>query len=89
MNLVVFANFANEITESLVHVDALLSRCLDESAPQVFGEVATLCDHNGQQNTVTSSAVIAEGTGEDCMLARVRTIHPDLTLVLQVALIGD
>ena len=47
-DLIIFPDFANEITESLVHVDTLLGRRLDKSAPQVFGEVATLCYRNGQ-----------------------------------------
>jgi hypothetical protein len=55
-NLVVFTDFPNEVTESLVHIDALLSRRLDESAPQVLRKITTLCDHNGQQ---TLSVVIA------------------------------
>ena len=42
-HLVVFADFANEIAECFVHVDALLSGCLDESTPQMLGKVTTLC----------------------------------------------
>ena len=41
--LVVFADFANEVAERLIHVDALLGGSLDELAPQVFGKVAALC----------------------------------------------
>jgi hypothetical protein len=41
--LVVFSDLANELAEGLVNVDALLGGRFDESAPEVFGEVAALC----------------------------------------------
>lgn len=50
-DLIVFTDFANQVTESLVHIDTLLSRRLDKSTPQVFGEVATLYYRNGQQTS--------------------------------------
>jgi len=57
-------------------------KCLARSRPSV--------NNNDQQDVATSSSVvITEGTGEGCVLGRLRTVHPDLTLVLQVALIGD
>ena len=45
----VFTDFTDEATESLLHVDAMLGRCLDESTPKLFGEFAALCGHNSQQ----------------------------------------
>ena len=40
---VVFADFANEVAECFVHVDAFLSGRLDESAPPLLSKATTLC----------------------------------------------
>lgn len=40
--LVVPADFAHEVVESLVDVDALLGRCLDEWATEPFCDIVAL-----------------------------------------------
>lgn len=91
--LVVFTDFADEVAKCLVHIDALLSRCLNESAPQMLCKVATLCDdYQSENNVVTSLAVVTGTTGEDKVdvyAVKVRTIHPNLALELKVTLIGN
>jgi hypothetical protein len=42
-DFVVLPDLTNEVTESLVDVDALFCRCLDELARKMFGEVTALC----------------------------------------------
>ena len=42
LNLVVFSNLTNKVAKSLINVDALLSRCLDELAAEVLSKVTTL-----------------------------------------------
>ena len=74
-NLVVFADFPNEVIEGLVHIDAFLSRRLDESAPQAFRKIATLCDHNGQQTPQRVRSLWREMT-----VRRERTVHSNLAL---------
>lgn len=87
---VVPADFADEAAERLVHVDALLRRCLDESTPQVFCKVTALCEGESQKTVTTSSAVMAETCGTRAYAVRQgRTVHPDLTLILEVTFIGN
>ena len=57
-HLVVFTDFANEVAERLVHVDALFGGCLDESAPEMFRKVATLCNHTTVRQSVVTSSVV-------------------------------
>ena len=42
-NLVILSNLTDEVTESLVDVNSLLGRRLDEFASEVFRQVTTLC----------------------------------------------
>jgi hypothetical protein len=41
--LVVFADLADQIGKSLVHINSLLSRCLNKATPEMLSKVTTLC----------------------------------------------
>lgn len=77
-HLVVFPDFPYKVGESLIDVDTLLSRGLDELAVKVLGEITTLCVTRHQSS---------------CDTALVRnqkhTVHAHLALKLEIALVSN
>jgi len=79
-DLVVLSDFSNECTESLVDIDSLLGRRLDKFAAKVLGEITPL--YIGVIKSVSACGDINHQN-------RIQTIHPNLSFILQIALVGN
>jgi hypothetical protein len=75
-DFVVLPDLTNEVTESLVNVDALFCRCLDKFARKMFGEVTALCLRPMLRRLRSK---IQGG----------RTVHAHLSLIFQITFVGD
>ena len=102
-NFVVLPDLANHRVERLVDVDGLLGGCFHEDAPEVFCQITTLYIIIDQSVCISNDTIKRNGveklegispSGRICRAIgktklRGLTVHADLTLVLEVALISD
>ena len=93
--LVVAADLADEVVESVFDVDARLGRCLDELATELSGQGFTLC-MQGNGHLVSFDrfrrrypVVLKTRDSDRCEWMKLSTLLGDNTLPLQIALVAD